>query len=633
RWVLLPEERSYRLFLYSVIVYHASDALWGILYEHNLRILVFIDTEIYFAVMAIALWLWTKFILKYLRECSRFTTAINYAGIIFCAVQLICVIANIFVPIFFYFDADGEYHSSYLRYFSFIIQVAMLSPLSAYSLFIAKKTAGQAKLRYRTIGLFGLSMDAAIGIQIFYPLLPIYSIGLLLGCCVLHTFVLEDAKAEYRAKHDRLTDLPNDLFLSEQLHEVVKSARGEGLAVGLLFIDLDNFKSVNNSYGYLQGDAILCRVAQRLRDAVPEHHLARSNADNFQIILTGDNPDSLHAQANTILEILNRPFDIQGNSLYIGASLGLAVLDAACNNPDELVHCAELAKFDAKKHGGNSISFYNESMRAAALERQQLETALHKAVEDNAFTVYYQPKIDIAKKDVVGCEALVRWQTNEGKWISPACFIPIAEEADLVTRIDMFVLRTACRQALEWENNGMGTVPVSVNMSVHSILSTGFADQVIRILEEENTPPELIDIEITESSFMSDMEKALNAVSRLHEAGIHIALDDFGTGYSSLQYLSSMPISFLKIDKKFVDDIFSGKETAQPLVKSIISLAHNLGMHTISEGVEDKNQLAFLVGNGAHVIQGYLFSKPLNAEDCKEYLRNRKERIATVMAA
>lgn len=361
--------------------------------------------------------------------------------------------------------------------------------------------------------------------------------------------------------------------------------------------------------------------------------VARSSADRFLVAIADAHQDAVKNRAQKILEALKKPFNVNGNALFLSIRMGLAFLPEECEDESDFVHYAELAMHDAHKNGGDSISVFDEVMKTAAFEKKQLEIDLRKAIEQNALTVHYQPKVDIAKNDVAGCEALVRWRTEDGKWVPPPVFIPVAEEIGLVTRIDMFVLRTACRQVAAWEKDGTGAVPVSVNMSVKSILLDGFADAVLRIMEEEGAPSSLIDIEITESCFMSDMETALKAVSRLHEAGIHVELDDFGTGYSSLQYLSAMPISILKIDKKFVDDIFSGKDTAQPLVKSIISLAVSLGMHTVSEGVEDRSQLEFLVRNGAHIIQGYLFSKPLAAADCGEFLRNRKARIEAVMNA
>ncbi|MBO4368982.1 MAG: EAL domain-containing protein [Desulfovibrio sp.] len=435
----------------------------------------------------------------------------------------------------------------------------------------------------------------------------------------------------YQAKHDSLTGLPNGDLLIERFPKIIKIAQGIRASVGLLYLDVDNFKSINDSYGYQQGDAVLREIANRLRTLNSTEALARTSVDNFHIVITAANQDLVLEKAQKILDTLKEIFFIGNNKLHISISIGLAYFTSGCSDILTLIHHAELAMYDAKQQGGNTISLYNKSMTEAVYGKKQLETALYEAVEKEAFIVNYQPKVDISKNDIAGCEALVRWQTGDGKWVPPPAFIPIAEETGLVTSIDMFVLRTACRQVLAWEKDGSGAVPIAVNMSVRSILSEGFAERVMGILEEEGTPPSLIDLEITETCFMSDMETAFAAISRLHEGGMHIALDDFGTGYSSLQYLSAMPISFLKIDRKFVDDIFSGKMTAQPLVRSIIALAANLGMHVICEGVEDKNQLAFLAGNGAHIIQGYLFSKPLSAADCGEFLQNRKAHIAEVM--
>ena len=453
------------------------------------------------------------------------------------------------------------------------------------------------------------------------------------GLAMLHfahkKFTQEELK--YRSTHDTLTGLPNQILLLQRLNASIKAISKLGGSLGLLYIDLDNFKSINNCYGYQQGDAVLREAAKRLQANVPTGNVGRSSVDNFQIVLRAPNQDVILANSHKILAAMNQPVAINGNSVHIGTSIGLAFLSKDCKDAVDLVHRAELAMYDAKEHGGNTISCYHPDLDLNASSKKQLENALYEALENNNLTVHYQPKIDISLNDVAGCEALVRWQQKDGKWVPPPVFIPLAEQTGLVTSIDMFVLRSACRQVLAWAKDGSGSVPIAVNMSVRSILSDGFAEKVINILSEEGTSPSLIDIEITETSFMSDMNKALQAISKLHDAGIHIALDDFGTGYSSLQYLSAMPISFLKIDKKFVDDIFSGKMCAQPLVKSILSLASNLGMRTISEGVEEKQQLQFLAANGAKIIQGYIFSKPLNATECGLFLRNRKARIAEVL--
>ena len=483
--------------------------------------------------------------------------------------------------------------------------------------------------KQREIAAFGKEISHKNFLLMLFLCILVLAAGLIIIYCAQRRIIREEMS--YRAKHDSLTDLPNSNFFLEILSKKMKEIKGDGICLGVIHINVDNFKSINDCFGYKQGDVVIREIANRLRELVPVGNVARSGADNFLVAMTVKEENLVLEQAKTIQAELQKPFTVSGSILHIKTSLGIAFRDDQAEDSMLLVHKAEHAMADAKNRGGNVIAFFEERMRTTAVEKMRLEIALLKAVEQNGLSVNYQPKIDISRNDVAGCEALVRWQISEGKWVPPPVFIPIAEKTGIITAIDMFVLRSACRQVLAWQKDGSGAVPIAVNMSVRSILSENFADLVRRILEEEGTPASLIEIEITESSFMTDMKKAFAVISRLNEAGIRIALDDFGTGYSSLKYLSAMPISSLKIDKSFVDDIFSGKETAQPLVKGIISLAASLGMHTVSEGVENKNQLAFLVGNGAHVIQGYLFSKPLSAEECGEFLRNRKSRIASVM--
>ena len=473
------------------------------------------------------------------------------------------------------------------------------------------------------------SMIFKKNLQMMFLLCFIVMLGSMILLYIAHRISIKE-EVEYRTKHDLLTDLPNLSLFLEELPKDIELAKDNNLQIGICFIGLDDFKVVNNCYGYEFGNRMLCCMVQRLHDLLPYGYSARPGGDNFIVAISVENDNVMVNQANYILSALEQPYIIDNNMFFIEASIGVVIIkNEECELAD-YVRQAELAMSDAKKNGGGCISLYDDKMTEKAIYKKKLEIALRKATEDDSLTVYFQPKIDVLLKDVVGCEALARWQID-GKWISPAEFIPIAEETGLVKTIDMFVLRTACRQVLEWKNMGYGDIPIAVNMSVNSILSDNFSDEVKRVLDEEGTPSFLIDIEITESTFATDTKKVLSAISSLNEFGIRIALDDFGTGYSSIKYLSIMPISNLKIDKSFVDDIFSGKATAQPLVKSIISLASNLGIHTVSEGVEDKNQLAFLVGNGAHIIQGYLFSKPLNASDFIDYLDNRKIRVASVL--
>ncbi len=435
---------------------------------------------------------------------------------------------------------------------------------------------------------------------------------------------------EYREGHDGLTHLPNKLLFPKRLREILETAQRDNSCVGVFFLDLKRFKGVNDSYGHSQGDAVLCEVAKRLRITFATGLIARSGGDDFLLAISAANRQQILQLGQGMLTAMNKPFTVCGNALYLGASIGLAFFPDDGIDSDSLMHKAELAMYSAKESGGNTITLYTESMGAAASRKMALETALYTAVDNDALTVFYQPKINIATQDVSGCEALIRWQTSDGIWIPPPTFIPMAEEIGLVTRIDMFVLRTACRQVLAWQRDGSGAVPVAVNMSARSILSDDFADHVIHILKEENTPPSLIDLEITETSLMTDMDTASKAITRLHDAGLRIALDDFGTGYSSMQYLYRMPIACMKIDKRFIDGITLTDGNSRSLVKGMLALASNLGMDTVAEGVEHLDQLPFLATNHCNVIQGYLFSKPLNSADCGDFLRNRTTRINAV---
>ena len=482
--------------------------------------------------------------------------------------------------------------------------------------------------RQRTIAALGMRMSR----HNFFLMLILGLSFLLASLTFLHRTEKSIARRELerRLHRDPLTDLANRTVIPQGVADTMATADKNGHLAGVFFIHLNRLKEVNDSYGYDRGDELIREVATRLLHHASPGFVARSGGDKFLVAAEITHQSQCESLANSLIDSLLSPFVINDDEVHIGADIGVALYPAHGKDARQLVHRAELAMFEGRARGNNMTAFFSKDIEVRAARKLKLESSLYEALESEALSVHYQPKVRVASKDVAGCEALVRWQGKDGKFIPPPLFIPLAEECGLVTQIDMFVLRTACRQVKQWHKEGLA-VPVAVNMSTRSILSPGFCDTVLDILREENVPPTLIDLEITETCFMSNMEAALTIIERLHGEGLHFALDDFGTGYSSLQYLSSMPISCLKIDKKFVDDIFSGKKTAQALIKSILSLASNLGMTTVSEGVEDRGQLDFLLANGASVIQGYLFSKPLNAEDCTTFLRESHSRISSVM--
>ena len=477
---------------------------------------------------------------------------------------------------------------------------------------------------------------AALGRQMTYKnfllMLGLGIVVIVVGLAILQHAERRLVREElaYRAGHDGLTSLPNKILFLERLRNIIESSQGNTHWVAVLFIDLDRFKAVNDSYGHTQGDLLLQETAKRLQNLVTSGCVARLGGDAFMLALILEQRAQIEVWAQNILQCLQQPFFARGDTIHLGASVGVAFYPTDGDNAELLVRRAELAMYVAKDKGRNSVAFFSSEMDVAAIHKMELETALYKAVEDNALTVHYQPKVNVATTDVVGCEALVRWQSSDGKWVPPPAFIPLAEEIGLISRIDMFVLRSACKQVNAWIEDGSGAVPVAVNVSARSILSDGFAERVIRIMQEEGTPPWLLEVEITETSIMTDFDTANAAIASLHHAGIHIALDDFGTGYSSMQFLYSMPIACLKIDKRFIDGINIGDGDSRSLVKGMLALASNLGLDTVAEGVEDLDQLSFLAANSCNVIQGYLFSKPLSGHNCGEFLRNRKAKITAV---
>ena len=459
------------------------------------------------------------------------------------------------------------------------------------------------------------------------------------GLSIVSLLDISDRKAmedelSYRANHDLLTGLANKTLLDERLREAMGLARNNGRMVGLLLIDLDRFKQVNDSFGHSLGDKLLRQASERLTYlARKDDCVARTGGDEF-IVMTGDVSDrtQLEYMAKNIMYSLNRCFYIEDYSIYLSASIGIACFPDDGDTTETLMQSADLAMYQSKDRGKNTYTFFAEDFNVAVNSRMALETALFKAMEENALEVYFQPKVDVSSAKVVGCEALVRWKNEKGVYVPPSVFIPLAEETGLVKRLDMFVLHNACRQLRAWEDAGCNAdVHLAVNMSARSILSDGFMEEITEILRRERVTPEQIGVEITETAFMSDLTQASSIISKLSDAGIRIFLDDFGTGYSSLYYLHTMPIACLKIDKRFIDGINAEEGNSDELVKTIITLAEGLGMTTVAEGVETREQLDFLRANGCSVIQGYIFSPALSGADFAAFLADQQKRIVSVL--
>jgi diguanylate cyclase (GGDEF)-like protein/PAS domain S-box-containing protein len=444
------------------------------------------------------------------------------------------------------------------------------------------------------------------------------------GVVITSRDVSERKKAEkrnqYLLQHDGLTGLPNRLLMQDRLHQAITQARRGGGVVALMFIDLDRFKTVNDSFGRVIGDALLKQVAQRLRSCLRDTDtVARLGGDEFTIML----PDAGNVQvvgevAQRILSELARPFE---QEMYVSASIGISVFPRDGSDPDQLVKHADRAMNSAKDSGRNTYRYFTEDLNQEVHEKVMLESGLRRAIKGGELRLFYQPKIDLATQRVIGAESLARWQHPSLGLISAAKFIPVAEESGLIVELGEWVLRAACEQLRAWQKEGFA-LPVAVNVSARQFHHGNLADLVMAVTADSHVDPRLIEIELTESAIMQDTQASISTLECLKSYGISIAIDDFGTGYSSLSYLKRLPLDMLKIDRSFVHDITTDSND-EAIVRAIIGLARSLGKKVIAEGVEQDTQLSFLNAYGCNFGQGYLFGRPTSPEVFADLVRKQ----------
>ncbi|NSL55430.1 putative bifunctional diguanylate cyclase/phosphodiesterase [Uliginosibacterium aquaticum] len=425
-----------------------------------------------------------------------------------------------------------------------------------------------------------------------------------------------EERLEFVANHDALTGLPNRVLLRDRAERALMLAARDGFSLAMVVLDLDHFKIVNDSLGHASGDRLLLAVVDRLQSCLAEADtFCRQGGDEFILLIPADaGREQLGSKLQHMLASLAQPFDIEGHSLIITASMGVAQFPDDAHSVDELLLKAETAMYHAKQAGRNAYRFFSEQMNADAHERLALQSRLSQAVERGELLLHYQPQIDLRTRRIIGAEALVRWRDRELGLVSPAKFIPVAEESGLIIPIGEWVLREACRQVQLWREQGLPELLIAVNMSALQFKRSDPVETVRQILEETGLPGHCLELELTESILIDDANLILETLRRLKALGVQLAIDDFGTGYSSLAYLKRFPIDKLKIDQSFVRDIVDDADEAA-IVHTIIQLGRNLKMRTLAEGVETESQLAFLRVEGCREAQGYLFSKPLPADD------------------
>jgi len=426
----------------------------------------------------------------------------------------------------------------------------------------------------------------------------------------------------YQATHDLLTGLPNRAYLLDQLQQAMAQASRDGASVALLFVDLDNFKDVNDTLGHAVGDLLLLEMAARLRAGIPDSGLlARVSGDEFAIVLQGvASRAEVEQVASMALRAIVQPCDINGFRIHVSGSLGISIYPDDGDEALGLLRNADMAMYRAKEQGRNNYSMYSHEMHQGQQERMELSNALRSALEKREFELHYQPKLDLHSGQVHSLEALIRWRHPQKGMISPAFFIPLAEDCGLIVEIGAWVIDEACRQIAEWQDMGMRQVRIAVNLSAGQCSKDDIFTRIMNSLKAYDVDPHLLEVEITESMVLHDPVQALHTFNALRDQGVSIAIDDFGTGYSSFSYLKKFPSHCLKIDKSFVDDIAVDASNIE-IIRAIIAVAHNMGMRVVAEGVETLEQLELLNKNGCNEIQGYYISPPLAAEDIYDFMK------------
>jgi diguanylate cyclase (GGDEF)-like protein len=433
-------------------------------------------------------------------------------------------------------------------------------------------------------------------------------------------------KIEKLAHLDPLTELPNRALFQKSMEYEIKNAIKNNSKFSLLFIDLDRFKYVNDSLGHDCGDLLLKQVANRLKVSVGETAtVSRIGGDEFAIIVRETKINRIEEVANSILSQFETVFNINSHDLYITPSIGISIFPESGRNTCDLLKSSDAAMYLAKEEGKNKFKFFNPILNELMSKKMQIESRLRRGIEEGHFSLYYQPQVDLITDKIVGLEALLRWNDPQLGMIPPVDFIPIAEETGMIEPIGMWVIKTACLQLKEWRNLGYEDIPISVNVSIRQIQNPNFLNEVKKVLEETKIAPLNLKIEITESILQS-IDKTIKVLKDLRALGIEIAIDDFGTGYSSLSYLRNLPVSYLKIDKSFMDDL--SDHVNGPIVKTIIDMGRNMGFTVIAEGVESKDHAAFLRKNNCYVGQGFLFSKPLPPSELEEFFQKKSLRIS-----
>ncbi|QZY53793.1 putative bifunctional diguanylate cyclase/phosphodiesterase [Crassaminicella profunda] len=433
--------------------------------------------------------------------------------------------------------------------------------------------------------------------------------------------VLQEEHIKYQAYHDALTELPNRELAKDRLNLALTHAHKNNQIVGVIFLDIDRFKRINDTLGHPIGDMLLQGAAKRLREYMDEGDtVGRLGGDEFIILLEDiKSVQNIIKVVHKIFHAFEKPFLLKNDEIYVTASIGISIYPSDGENMESLMKNAEVAMYRAKEKGKNTYQLYTPKMSERAYEQLAIENDMYKALEKDEFILYYQPQVQTTTGEIIGAEALIRWKHPKLGLISPAKFIPLAEETGFIVPLGEWVLRKACEQNRIWQKKGLKNIQVAVNLSPLQFKQKDLIEKITKIIQETGIRPEDLELEITESNAMLDPDFTIKTLKALNNMGIQLAIDDFGTGYSSLAYFKSFPIHKIKIDQSFIRDI-NEDESNRAIVLAIIGIAKSLGLKSIAEGVETKEQLKALKKHGCQQIQGYFFSPPVRPEEFEKML-------------
>ncbi|MDQ6997682.1 MAG: EAL domain-containing protein [Mariprofundus sp.] len=436
--------------------------------------------------------------------------------------------------------------------------------------------------------------------------------------------IIETLDTYHQGGYDQNTQLPSRNMFKEMLSQEQANAKRKKFQLGVLFMDIDNFKVINDSLGFARGDLLLGEIADRLKSQLRGNDLIACLGGNQFAVLLPDlvHPEDANIVTMKLMHALEEGIDVAGNDVVVTISTGIVIFPGDGEDSERLLKHAERSMYKAKEEGGNNYQFYKASIQHSASNRLSLESEMRKAIEREEFVLHYQPQINTNNGRVVGMEALIRWQHPVRGMVAPYHFISVAEETGMIVPIGDWVLLEACRQNRAWHDGGLKNLKVAVNLSARQFSDRHLLEKVENVLQVSGLDVELLELEITESVIMKDIEGTIALLEKLAAMGVTLAIDDFGTGYSSLSYLKRFPINKLKIDKSFIDDVMTSEDDAT-IAEAIIGLSHNLKLDVICEGVEDEDQFNWLQARSCNEIQGYYFSKPLPADAFEAFVRER----------